>query len=277
MVIRAGAIIAGEKGSAMGIRGKWKIIALGLTLVVWGCSREEKSPPQATQPAAPEAAQGKTAGYQAVAVENGGGIFGKVTFKGTWHATAIPVSKDPEVCGTSKDDPSLVLSPQGEVQNGVVYIKDIQRGKRIEPRKVTLDQKGCEYSPHVLAFPAGSTVQIRNPDGILHNIHTYSEANDPFNMAQPKFKESLTVTIAKPEIVSVKCDVHPWMSGWFFVAGNPYFSVTDKGGGFSLSDIPPGSYILEVWHEKLGRQTRKVEIEANAKLEVNFAFTSPAG
>ena len=97
----------------------------------------------------------------------------------------------------------------------------------MEPQKVTLDQKGCEYRPHVLVFPTGSTVEIRNSDGILHNIHGYSEKNDPFNLAQPKFKRTLILKIEKPEIIPIKCDVHGWMSGWVFVAENHAFIQRD--------------------------------------------------
>lgn len=166
-----------------------------------------------------------------------------------------------------------MVSESGEVKNAVVYIADIQKGKTMEPQEITLDQKNCEYHPHVLAFPAGSTVEIKNPDGILHNIHSYSEKNDPFNLAQPKFKKTLTVTIEKPEIIIVKCDVHSWMSGWLFVAASPYFSVTDNEGGFKLADVPLGEHVLEVWHEKLGKQSRKIKVGSNETAEVKFEFS----
>jgi hypothetical protein len=141
--------------------------------------------------------------------------------------------------------------------------------------KVTLDQKGCEYRPHVLAFPAGSTVEILNPDGILHNVHTQSKVNSPFNLAQPKFKTTIEVKLEKPEIISVKCDVHPWMSGWFFVVENPYYSVSDAGGTFSLSEVPAGKYVVELWHERLGTQSKEVQVEPNGKVEINFEYAGP--
>jgi len=203
-------------------------------------------------------------------VQNGGTISGEVIFKGKWTPSTIPVTKDQEVCGKSKKDPSLLVSKRGEVQNAVVYVTEIRKGKKMEPQKVALDQKGCEYHPHVLAFPVGSDVEIKNPDGILHNIHSYSEKNDPFNLAQPKFKKTLTVKIEKPEVIPVKCDVHGWMSGWFFVAENPYFSVTDNAGNFKLTDVPAGTYTLEVWHETLGKLSKKATVKPKEKVEVTF-------
>jgi plastocyanin len=211
------------------------------------------------------------AAYQAGDVKDGGSISGTVKFKGTAPAPKkLDVNKDKEVCGkTPKTDQSMVVN-NGNLVNAVVTITDIQKGKKIETKKVTLDQNGCEYKPHVLAFPAGSTVEILNPDGILHNIHSYSKVNSPFNQAQPKFKKTLEVKIDKPEAIEVKCDVHSWMQGWLVATENPYFGVTDNSGNFKLTDVPPGNYTVEVWHAKLGKNTQKVTVKAKEEAKVNF-------
>jgi plastocyanin len=211
------------------------------------------------------------AAYQAGDVKDGGSISGTVKFKGTAPAPKkLDINKDKEVCGkTPKTDQSLVVN-NGNLANAVVTITDIQKGKKIETKKVTLDQNGCEYKPHVLAFPAGSSVEILNPDGILHNVHSYSKVNSPFNQAQPKFKKSLDVKIDKPEVIEVKCDVHGWMHGWLVATENPYFAVTDNSGAFKLTDVPPGNYTVEVWHEKLGKNTQKVTVKAKEEAKVNF-------
>lgn len=211
------------------------------------------------------------AAYQGGDVKDGGTISGTVKFKGSAPAPKkLEVGKDKEVCGkTPKTDQSLVVN-NGNLVNAVVTITDIQKGKKIEVKKVTLDQKGCQYHPHVLAFPAGSTVEIVNPDGILHNIHSYSKVNSPFNMAQPKFKKTLDVKIDKPEPIQVKCDVHGWMEGWLVATESPYVAVTDDSGSFKLTDVPAGTYTVEVWHEKLGKSTQKVTVKAKEDAKANF-------
>jgi plastocyanin len=211
------------------------------------------------------------AAYQGGDVKDGGTISGTVKFKGTAPTPKkLDVSKDKEVCGkTPKTDPTLVVN-NGNLTNAVITITDIQKGKKIEVKKVNLDQKGCEYHPHVLAFPAGTAVEILNPDGILHNIHSYSKVNSPFNQAQPKFKKTLEIKIDKPEVIEVKCDVHGWMHGWLVATENPYFAVTDNSGSFKIADVPPGSYTVQVWHEKLGKSTQKVTVKAKEDAKVNF-------
>lgn len=204
-------------------------------------------------------------------VKDGGSISGTVKFKGTAPAPKkLDVGKDKEVCGKSpKMDQSLIVEG-GNLVNAVVTITDIKKGKKIELKKVKLDQNGCEYHPHVLAFPAGSTIEILNPDGILHNVHSYSKVNSAFNLAQPKFKKKMQVKIEKPEAVHVKCDVHGWMSGWLVATENPYFAVTDDSGSFKLTDVPAGTYTVEVWHETLGKSTQKVTVKAKEDAKANF-------
>ena len=209
--------------------------------------------------------------YQGGDVKDGGTISGVVKFAGAAPAPKkLDVSKDKEVCGASaKTDPSLIVSGENLV-NAVVSITDIKSGKKIELKKVTLDQKVCEYRPHVLAFPAGTTLEINNPDGILHNIHSYSKVNTPFNIAQPKFKKTIEQKIDKPEIINIKCDVHGWMGGWLFVTDHPYVGVTDNAGSFKLTDVPPGTYTVEVWHETLGKMSQKVTVKGKEDAKVNF-------
>ena len=211
------------------------------------------------------------AAYEGGDVKDGGTISGTVKFKGTAPAPKkLDVSKDKEVCGkTPITDESLIVS-NGNLVNAVVTITDISKGKKMEVGKFTLDQQGCRYHPHVLAFPVGSTVTIVNPDGILHNIHSFSKVNTAFNMAQPKFKKTMDVKIDKPETIEVRCDVHGWMEGWLVATANPYFAVTDNSGTFKLTDVPPGTYTVEVWQQKLGKTTQKVTVKAKEDAKVNF-------
>lgn len=250
------------------------VIPLGLLLVLWGCSKgkEESSAEKTSPPAGTQTASGGT-GYQSMAVQNGGTISGKAIFRGGRPRVTIPVTKDQEVCGKSIQDPSLIVNELGEVRDAVVRITGIQKGKGMGEVRPVLDQKGCEYQPHVLAFPVGTTLEILNSDGILHNVHTFSEKNKPFNRAQPKYLKKITQTFTEAELISIKCDVHGWMSAWFFVADNPYYDVTSDKGSFKLADVPPGEYTLEVWHEKLGKQTKRVKVGPDEEVEVNFEFS----
>lgn len=213
-------------------------------------------------------------GYDAGAVSNGGSISGTITFAGDApEVKPVEVTKDTKVCAqTQKYDESLVVGENKGIKNAVVSIANISNGKDFGEAMV-LDQKECVYTPHIVLTPAGSELEILNNDGILHNIHTYSEANPAFNQAQPKFKKKLKKKFDQPEVVRVECDAHGWMKGWIVVMDHPYYAVTDGEGKFSLSDVPAGEYEVKIWHETLGEAMQKVTVEAggDASLAVELS------
>ncbi len=215
--------------------------------------------------------------YQSEVLDNGGTIAGTVRFAGPSPSREpVQMTKDREVCGAAPHyDQSLIVGANGGIANAIVNIVDIRKGARLVALKgVRFDQKGCEYVPHVLAFPAGSTVDIVNSDGILHSVRTDSKRNPPLDMAQPGFKRVITVSVKDPELIEVSCDVHNWMRGWWFVADNPYYAVTDTQGSFTIKNVPPGAYTVRVWQEKLGTETRNVTVEAHKTVTVGFTMAA---
>ena len=204
-----------------------------------------------------------------------GDIVGKVRYAGTAPAPAkIAVTKDQAVCGkVSHTDESLVVGADKGVMYVVVKVADPKDGKKMTPaKKPSLDQNGCKFVPHVEIVPAGAEIDIVNSDGILHNIHSFPKNNPPFNKAQPKFKKVMPATFSKADIVQIKCDVHSWMSGWIVVAEHPYYALSDASGAYTISGVPAGTYTIETWHEKLGKQTKSVTVPATGSVTADFEF-----
>ncbi|HUY25996.1 MAG TPA: carboxypeptidase regulatory-like domain-containing protein [Candidatus Binataceae bacterium] len=202
----------------------------------------------------------------------GGTVSGIVKYDGTAPAPKkVDITKDKDVCGLKPHfDESLIVGKDGGIANAVVIVKGAKG--ELKPQTVEFDQKGCDYEPHVLVFPAGSTIDIINSDGILHNIHTYSTINPSFNMAQPKFKKKISKKVEKPEVIKVTCDAHGWMKGWWISTDTPYYAVTDDSGNFTIKDVPPGDYTVQVWQEKLGTQDQKVDVKDGATANANFSL-----
>ena len=222
---------------------------------------------------------GRAAAYEAIAVTDGGTLSGTVTIEGTAPPPAkIEVTKDPEVCGKEskeKVNPVLLVGPGGGIANVVVTVK-AAKGKKLEvpATNPVFDQKTCEFHPHVLVFPAGSTVDVKNSDGILHNIHTTATINPSQNQAQPKFKPVIQLKVEKPETIAIKCDVHGWMSGYWVATDTPYVAVTDASGTFKIADLPPGDYDVELWQEKLGKVMQKASIKPKEETQVGWKMAA---
>ncbi|MBI3989204.1 MAG: carboxypeptidase regulatory-like domain-containing protein [candidate division NC10 bacterium] len=224
---------------------------------------------------------GASDAYEAIKVDKGGTITGVVKFRGTpLVPEMIKITRDVEVCGKEpKFSEALLVSQKGGLKNAVISLVDIKQGKAWEAMdSPKLDQNGCRFIPHVLVLPAGVTFDLVNSDKILHNFHTTSAINPTLNKAQPKFKPVMKVdlkkeNVLKPDLMKVNCDVHEWMNAWIIIADHPYYAVTDEDGSFTLKDVPPGTYTLQVWHETLGKHTKGVSVKEGTETKVSFELS----
>ena len=217
--------------------------------------------------------------YKAEAeLKSAGSIAGVVSFAGEAPSPrAIEVGTKDKACSEEPvPDESLVVSKDGKVQWAVVSIKKIATGKPFDSgtkeNPAVLNQKGCRFRPHVVVVPVGQDLKILNSDGILHNVHVQARRNRAKNIAMMGSKKEMSLRFSRPERMKVKCDIHPWMSAWIIAASHPYNVVTDAGGSFRLDSVPPGTYSLEVWHEKLGKVTREVTVASGKEARADFSF-----
>lgn len=212
--------------------------------------------------------------YEVLPVVDGGRITGRVQFAGTAPVPqTLEISKDQDVCGkTEKIDEAILVGEDHGLQNVLVSILDIQQGKGFPDAIPILDQRDCQYIPHLVLVPVGKPLTILNNDGVLHSVHTHSEKNPTFNRAQSKFKKEIQETFLYPEIIKLTCDVHSWMSGWIIVQEHPYFAVTEEDGSFELLDVPPGQYRVRIWHETLGSKEISLTVESNGVSSVQLSF-----
>ncbi|MEJ2085527.1 MAG: carboxypeptidase regulatory-like domain-containing protein [Acidobacteriota bacterium] len=208
-------------------------------------------------------------------------IHGVTTYNNGDPDTAIAMDADPVCASLHSDDvhtEQIVVDDAGNIANVFVYVKEGLGGGFSAPAEShLLDQKGCQYFPHVSGMMVGQTLVIRNDDPTLHNVHAMPTANAEFNSGQPFQGMELEHKFDKAEVmVPFKCDVHPWMSSYMAVLDHPFFGVSGGDGSFSIADLPAGDYVLEAWHETLGTQTQSVTVADGESVDVSFDF-SPAG
>jgi hypothetical protein len=123
----------------------------------------------------------------------------------------------------------------------------------------------------------GQPIDILNSDPTLHNVHALPMVNQEFNYPQPKQNMRTTKTFTAPEVmVRFKCDVHAWMTAWVGVMAHPYFAITTPSGEFTIPNLPPGTYTLETWHEKLGTKTMQVRVAPGQSHSAAFTMSVAA-
>lgn len=252
----------------------WRTIfglgTLSLTLgvaIVGGCDREDgrTRPDQNAQTASSSSAT-------APAAATGTGVIrGSVKYSGV-NPQLKPTQRDCHPGGPKVviPDESIIIDAKGALKNAIVFLKNPPASGGPSQQPPVVDQRNCIYVPHVIALQTGQAIKFTSSDPVLHNVHVLPNPNGEYNQGVSQ-GDTRSYPVTSPGFIKVTCDVHPWMACRVGVFDHPFFAVTGDDGAFQFTGLPPGTYSVAVWHEKLGQATQDV-VAANDK-PADVAFT----
>lgn len=233
-------------------------ITLLATLGLVGCDKEDGRAKPGSGSSGPTASTTTPGG----ATAGKGVIRGVVKFSGTrpeLKPKQVPCHNGGALMNIA--DETVLIGAGDTLQNAVVYLKNPPAGASGPAHaSPVIDQKNCTYVPHVAAAQTGQTVTFTSSDDVLHNVHTLSVANGEVNKGI-NLGGTITYPVNAPGYVTVKCDVHPWMQCRIAVFDHGFFAVTGADGKFEFAGLPPGTYEVGVWHEKLKQATQDVAVD----------------
>jgi plastocyanin len=210
-----------------------------------------------------------------------GTLSGKISFEGTQpQQESIKMDADP-ICKMQHSADvyaeKLVVNSNGTLKNVLVYVKEGLGDQKydVPAEPAILDQKGCQYFPHVFGMRVGQTLKIVNDDDTLHNVHGKTRQASLFNLAMPFKGLELEQKIEQADMVKFVCEVHPWMNAYAGVFNHPFFAVSNDQGTFEIKDLPAGNYVIEAWHERCGLQTQNVTVAEGESKALDFSFKAP--
>ena len=204
-------------------------------------------------------------------------VSGVATFAGKPpERLPIDMARDPKCIaahgGEEVLDEALLVSGDGQIQNVFLFVENVESGDYAMPESpAILSQSGCMYRPRVQGIRVGQKLQIVNSDPLLHNVRSFARKNRPFNIGQPKEGTREKTFTQVEHAIKIKCDIHPWMTAHFFVLDHPFFAVTDEAGAFAIEGLPAGDYVLQAWHESLGKLQKEITVSEDIA-DANFLF-----
>jgi hypothetical protein len=189
----------------------------------------------------------------------------------------LDMSADP-VCLQLNVKPRLddLLVKDNKVQNAFVYLKSefLNAHRFAAPDSdVVLVQRNCYFSPRVIGLRVGQNLQIINSDPTVHNVHPTPKFNPEWNQTHPPDALPMVKTFSRAELlIPFKDNQHPWEKAYVAVMAHPFFAVSDESGRFEIRGLPPGTYTLVVWHERLGEQELEITVTPGEMRNVDFTF-----
>ncbi len=232
-------------------------------------------------PETSEAPKKEAAAPAAMDDANAGSITGKVSFAGDKPVMKNLSMDATPACARAHTTPQksqeVMVNENGTLKNVFVWVKAGVPDKQwpAPGAAVKLEQKGCMYEPHVMGVMTGQEIEIINDDPTNHNIHPLPKVNQEWNESQPPKGDAKKKSFARQEVlITVKCNVHPWMRAYIGVVGHPFFAVTGDDGTFTIKGLPPGTYTVEAIQEKFGPKEMQVTVGAKEAKTADFDFKS---
>ena len=254
--------------------------------------------------------------YKEVTVSDGGTLTGTVKLEGQvpkpkgYNLTTLP---DQFYCGRISDGEGwrilqpFNVGPEREFRDVLVYLEDVEKGKPFEDEGArTIEAKDCLFLPFTTVVRDSQPVTVVNMDPVMHDIQAYETSHLgprvlfnvplPMNPAHPRNLKDRSdagmyhkhiagapmkqlVNLSKGRGVFVmQCGFHAYMESWGVAVSNPYFAKTDEQGRFTLTDVPPGTYKLVVWHPYVRSTTEQtVTIGPKGMVDTQLVVAAPTG
>ena len=248
--------------------------------------------------------------YEEIEVTNGGSLSGVVTLEGKvprpkgYNLVTLP---DPVYCGRISTGTGWRLlqpfkvDPDGGFKDVVILLTDIKKGKTFEYTPPRIEAVDCTFDPYIIVVRDRDKIEMVNMDPVLHDIQAYETSkmgarvlfNIPLPMSKKIKKQQLLkkVTVKNRagkviahsikmrkgrNVIVMQCGFHAYMESWGLAVNHPYYVLSSQDGRYAISDIPPGTYKVMVWHPLLNQEF-DVTIEHGQDTTLDVKFDAPKG
>ena len=211
----------------------------------------------------------------ASSVTGNGSVHGGVHFDGVAPQRAA-VRNEPCCPGAppTQLEETVIVGPAGGLANTFVFIEGGPATEGSALPAPVLDQKFCQYTPHVIGVIVRQPLTLRSSDATMHNV-AISGPDGAQNFAMKAPGETASTRFSRAGFSATKCDVHPWMAAVIGVFDNAMFTATGEDGAFDIKGIPDGTYTLVARHERYGSLRQPLVIKDGQAVAADFRYHPP--
>ena len=250
--------------------------------------------------------------YEEVTVADGGTLSGTIKLAGDipkpkgYNLVTFP---DPLYCGRISDGrgwrllQTFHIGAEHAFEDVVVLIEGIEKGKKFEFKTPRVEAIDCMFKPFTTVVWDRHPVEVINMDPVMHDIQAYETSQLgprvlfnvplPMNPLHPRemghaaayhrhlpgepMKQTVHMTKGRRVFV-MQCGFHAYMESWGLAVDNPYYAVTGQDGRFEITDVPPGTYKVFVWHPQIGGMKEyQITVEPKGQAKLDVTIEAPTG
>jgi plastocyanin len=158
-----------------------------------------------------------------------------------------------------------------ELSNVIVFIQDAPKPATLPSTRARILQENETFIPRVVAITRGSTVDFPNGDPFFHDVFSLSRSGT-FDLGSYPRGQTKSHQFRKAGLVKVYCHIHSHMTASIMVFDHTFFTIPKPDGGFTIEDVPAGTYKVSAWHERIGENSQPIRIEAGRTAEIQFSL-----
>ncbi len=158
----------------------------------------------------------------------------------------------------------------GDTSDVYVFIENV-KGAPARGKTVEIKQEGKQFSPRLAVVQIGTNVVFPNFDSVYHNVFSNSPRNS-FDLGSSRAGDKpRSVTLSKPGVVEIFCNMHQKMTANVLVVPSPLYAKVRSDGTFRIDHVPLGSRKVVAWSPRAQATEQRIDL-TTAGAQLTFAL-----
>jgi plastocyanin len=182
----------------------------------------------------------------------------------TVSAVSVPAQQPRAPDGVAVSGRITLLEKPGiaatDVGSTVIFLEPTGAGKgTVRPTDVQIAMQSKRFVPRVRVVTTGSRVNFPNQDPFRHNVFSNTPGGT-FDLGLYPRGAARAASFRRAGVYPIFCNIHSRMSAFVVAVSTSHYTQAQADGSWTIEGVPPGDYLLRIWHERAPERSRQVVI-----------------